>query len=113
MAGIPDNVTYFKRMLNSINNQIKAVGKSHVEIKVVTHGSGIELFQAAESNLELAATLEKLRSEGVSFLICANTLKEKKLDWHQFAGVQEKDIVPSGVAELTRLQNMGFAYIHL
>lgn len=112
-GGPPENASYFKRMLNSINNHIDAVGKAHVEIKVVSHGAGIELFQIAKSNPELAHALDKLKSDGVRFLVCANTLRERKLDWHQLYGVDQTDIVPSGVAELARLETMGFVYIHL
>lgn len=112
-GGAPDNATYFKRMLNSINNHIEAVGKDHVEIRVVDQGAGIDLFQMADGDKDLARQVDALRAKGVRFLICANTLKERKLDWHQLYGVKEDDIVPSGVAELARLQQMGFVYIHL
>jgi hypothetical protein len=40
-------------------------------------------------------------------------LRERKIDWHDLYGVQAEDIVPSGVAELARLQGIGFVYIHL
>lgn len=69
--------------------------------------------QMAQSDKTLAAQLDMLREKGVRFLICANTLKERKIDWHQLYGVKGDDIVPSGVAELARLQQMGFVYIHL
>jgi hypothetical protein len=112
-GGTPDNAAYFKRMLNSINNHIEAVGKDHVQIRVVDHSDGVAMFQIAQSDKDLAAQIDMLREKGVRFLICANTLKERKLDWHQLYGVKEDDIVPSGVAELARLQQMGFVYIHL
>jgi intracellular sulfur oxidation DsrE/DsrF family protein len=112
-GGGPDNPAYFKRMLNSIKNHIAAVGKDHVEIRVVDHGAGVDLFQAAKTDKELAERVDALRADGVRFLICANTLKERQIDWHQLYGVKEDDIVPSGVAELARLQAMGFVYIHL
>ncbi len=112
-GGGPDNAAYFKRMLNSIRNHIEAVGREHVEIRVVDHGGGVELFQMANSEKELASRLDALREQGVRFLICANTLRERQIDWHTLYGVTESDIVPSGVAELARLQGMGFVYIHL
>jgi intracellular sulfur oxidation DsrE/DsrF family protein len=112
-GGAPDNATYFKRMLNSINNHVEAVGKDHVEIRVVDHGAGVDLFQMAQSDKDLAKQIDALREKGVRFLVCANTLRERKLDWHQLYGVKKEDIVPSGVAELARLQQMGFVYIHL
>jgi len=112
-GGAPDNATYFKRMLNSINNHVAAVGRDHIEIRVVNHGSGLDLFQLANDDKDLARQVDVLRGEGVRFLICANTLRERKIDWHQLYGVSQDDIVPSGVAELARLEQMGFVYIHL
>ena len=112
-GGSPDNASYFKRMLNSIRNHIQAVGKAHVEIRVVNHGGGVELFQLANKDKELASRLDELREAGVRFLICANTLREREIDWHGLYGVAQNDIVPSGAAELARLQGLGFVYIHL
>lgn len=112
-GGAPDNATYFKRMLNSIKNHIDAVGKDHVEIRVVDHGAGVDLFQMAQVDENLAGRLDALRAQGVRFLICANTLKERQIDWRTLYGVKEDDVIPSGVAELARLQGMGFVYIHL
>jgi intracellular sulfur oxidation DsrE/DsrF family protein len=100
-------------MLNNIKNHIKAVGKDHVQIRVVDHGSGVDPFQSAQTDKDLAASIDRLRSQGVQFLICANTLKERQIDWHTLYGVREADIVPSGVAELARQQGQGFVYIHL
>jgi intracellular sulfur oxidation DsrE/DsrF family protein len=61
----------------------------------------------------LADRLDALRADGVRFLVCANTLRERQIDWHSLYGVKEEDMVPSGVAELARLQAVGFVYIHL
>ena len=79
-GGGPDNSAYFKRMLNSIRNHIEAVGKEHIEIRVVDHGGGVELFQMANVDKDLASGLDTLRDQGVRFLICANTLKERQID---------------------------------
>ena len=43
---------------------------------------------------------------------CRNTLIAMKLRPEDLHGVQPPDIVPSGVAELARLQGLGFVYIH-
>jgi intracellular sulfur oxidation DsrE/DsrF family protein len=112
-GGGPDNAAYFKRMLNSIKNHIEAVGKDHIEIRVVNHSAGVDLFQIAQTDKLLAGQIDYLWAQGVRFLICANTLKERQIDWHTLYGVKEDDIVPSGVAELARLQGMEFVYIHL
>jgi uncharacterized protein len=112
-GGSPDNAAYFTRILNTIRNHIEAVGKEHVEIRVVDHGGGVELFQLANTDKDLASRLDKLREAGVRFLVCANTLKERQIDWHGLYGVKQDDMVPSGAAELARLQGIGFVYIHL
>lgn len=111
-GGFPDNPTYFKRLLNNLRNHIAAVGKNHVEIRVVDHSDGIIMFQAANTDEKLAKAIDARKADGVRFLICQNTLDERKIDWHTLYGVTEQDIVPSGVAELARLQMMGFVYIH-
>ena len=44
--------------------------------------------------------------------MCANTLRGKKVDYlSDLYDVDKADIVPSGVAELAKLQAMGYTYI--
>ncbi|SDM28603.1 hypothetical protein SAMN05216360_101439 [Methylobacterium phyllostachyos] len=108
----PDEAAYFKRLLANLRNHVEAVGKAHVEIRVVSLGDGVGLFQSAANDKELAGRIDALKGMGVRFLVCANTLRERKIDRTTLYGVGEDDLVPSGVAELARLQAMGFAYIH-
>ncbi|MHB2206384.1 DsrE family protein [Methylobacterium sp. CM6257] len=108
----PDDTVYFKRLLGNLRNHVEAVGKEHVDIRVVSLGDGVALLQSAVDNTDLAGRIDALRAAGVRFLVCANTLRERKIDRGALYGVSEDDIVPSGVAELARLQGMGFAYIH-
>lgn len=111
-GGGPDGSVYFKRLLANLRNHVEAVGKAHVEIRVVSLGDGVGLFQSAANDKELAGRIDALKGMGVRFLVCANTLRERKIDRATLYGVGEDDLVPSGVAELARLQGMGFAYIH-
>ena len=108
----PDGAAYFKRLLANLRNHVEAVGKAHVEIRVVSLGDGVGLFQSAANDTELAGRIDALKGMGVRFLVCANTVRERKIDRTTLYGVGEDDLVPSGVAELARLQGMGFAYIH-
>jgi intracellular sulfur oxidation DsrE/DsrF family protein len=103
---------YFKRLLTNIANHIAAVGRNHIEIRVVVFASGIDLFQAVTTDESLAEDYDALHAQGVRFLICANSLKSRGLDWPALRRATKDDIVPSGVAELARLQSMGFLYIH-
>ncbi|MBI3574655.1 MAG: hypothetical protein HY083_03230, partial [Gammaproteobacteria bacterium] len=44
--------------------------------------------------------------------VCANTLKGKKLNYKtDLYDVSEKDIVPSGVAEIAHLEKQGYTYL--
>jgi intracellular sulfur oxidation DsrE/DsrF family protein len=70
------------------------------------------MFQDVTRDQKLAQAIDDRKADGVRFLICQNTLDERKIDWHTLYGVTEQDIVPSGIAELVRLQKMGFTYVH-
>jgi len=106
------NAAYFQGLLGNIRNHINAVGKDHVKISVVDHSSGVEMFELARHDKAMAAKMDALRADGVRFLICANTLNSAHIDWHRLYGVSEEDIVPSGVAEIARLEGQGYVYIH-
>jgi intracellular sulfur oxidation DsrE/DsrF family protein len=47
----------------------------------------------------------------VTFKICANTLKGRKVALDMLYDASESDVVPSGVAEIAHLQGQGFAYL--
>ena len=110
-GGGPDDHAYFQRFLRNISAHIEATdGK--VEIRVVSFAAGVKLFQMAKTDPALVADLDRLRGTGVRFLVCRNTLKGMGLLPADLYGVQVADIVPSGVAELARLQGQGYVYIH-
>lgn len=107
-----ENDGYFKSVLKNLRNHIEAVGKDRIEIRVVSHGDGLMLFQTANTEKEFSGKLDALRAQGVKFLICRNTLTERQIDWKTLYGVTQGDIVPSGIAELVLLQQQMFNYIH-
>lgn len=111
-GGGAEGTAYFKRLLGNLRNHVEAVGAAHVEIRVVSLGDGVALFQAAMEDNDLAGRIDALKAAGVRFLVCANTLRERKIDRGALYAVGADDVVPSGVAELARLQGMRFAYIH-
>ncbi len=110
--------------LRNIQNHINAVGAENLDLKVVLHGNGLALllspdsldklkkFKHANANEQMIARIDGLKSQGVQFNVCNNTVKGRKVslsdDLHD---VEEADIVPSGVAELAKLQQQGYAYI--
>ena len=98
--------------LGNIQNHISAVGKDNIDIKVVMHGDGLELLKLANSNMDMQSKVINLKTQNVGFEVCQNTLKGRKIDYKKdLFEVSEKDIVPSGVAEVAKLQQQGYVYI--
>jgi intracellular sulfur oxidation DsrE/DsrF family protein len=104
----------YRGALRNIQNHINAVGKDNLEVKVVLHGNGVGLLKSDRQsrNDKLQMDVTSLKTQNVAFNVCNNTLKGRKIDYqNDLFEVFEDDIVPSGVAELSRLQQMGFTYI--
>jgi hypothetical protein len=110
--------------LRNIQNHINAVGKDNIEIRVVLHGNGLALllepdslekltkFKHANATDKMTAKIDGLKNQGVSFKVCANTIRGRKVDMESdLYNVDQDDIVPSGVAEVAKLQQDGFVYI--
>ena len=102
----------YKGAMRNIQNHINAVGADNLDLKVVIHGNGYNLLKNAKTDSQLSATIDNLKSQHVSFAVCANTLRGKKVDREKdLYDVDAADVVPSGVAELAHLQQQGYAYI--
>jgi len=109
--------------LRNVQNHINAVGAENLDLKIVMHGKGLSLLLMPEAlkntklshgnaTDDLQAKIAGLKNQGIGFQVCANTLKGKKIDAeNDLYDVNPEDIVPSGVAELARLQAMGYTYI--
>ncbi len=98
--------------LQNIQNHINAVGADNMEILVVMHGPGVNMMQEALDDAQLRSDIDRLRQQNVKFELCHNTLVAKKLDpAKDLYKVSPEDIVPSGVAEISRRQQQGFTYI--
>ena len=97
--------------LNNIQNHLNADPKA--KIVVVTHGPGIDfLMQDAKDSKgrEFSAAVSGLSAKGVDFRVCNNTLVSRNINPDKL--LLETKIVPSGVAEVARLQaKEGFAYL--
>lgn len=95
--------------LHNISNSIEAVQehKGTLDIRVELYGPGIKLLINPDQKIQTA--VDQLRSEGVQFEVCNNTLKGMNVDWHQLYGVKEKDIVPAGFLEVGWLGNHGWS----
>lgn len=107
-----DDDRAYRGAMRNIQNHINAVGAENLDVKVVLHGNGLGLLQNAKGNDQLQGQVVSLKSQNVGFQVCNNTLKGRKISYQEdLFDVWEDDIVPSGVAELSRLQQMGYTYI--
>ena len=117
-----DNPKQQAGALRNIQNHINAVGKDNLDFKVVMHGKGLSLvlepdaasrtkLKNGNATIEQQNKIANLKGQGVNFSICANTLKGKNIQMDDLYDVKDSDIVPSGVAELSKLQQEGYTYI--
>ncbi|MGE4112015.1 MAG: DsrE family protein, partial [Burkholderiales bacterium] len=97
--------------LRNIGNHLEVNPKA--KIVVVTHAGGVDfLFVGAKdaNGNPYNITVEQLKAKGVQFDVCQITLRNRKLGKDKF--IPEASFVPSGVAEITRLQQReGYAYL--
>jgi intracellular sulfur oxidation DsrE/DsrF family protein len=97
--------------LRNINNHLEV--NPNAKIVVVSHALGVDFMMkgAKDANGNKYEDLvEQLIQRGVQFDVCEITLRNRKLTRDQF--ISYSTFVPSGVAEITRLQQKeGFAYL--
>lgn len=115
----PDKVVYHLNdtnvqavnALRNINNHLEVNPKAR--IVVVAHAQGVDyLLEGAKdrNGNPYNIPVESLSARGVQFDVCEITLRNRKLTRDRF--LPEVTFVPSGVAEITRLQQReGYAYL--
>ena len=100
------------RALANIRNHLQA--DPTAKIVVVTHGDGIKfLLDGAQdrNGQTYDAPVAALASRGVEFKVCNNTLTARNIPNTKV--LMDAKIVPSGVAEVARLQaREGYVYLH-
>ena len=119
VASADDKVVYHvNEGLEQASNALRNIG-NHLEVNpqakivVVTHARGVDFLMndAQDKNKNpYNIQVEDLKARGVTFQVCEITLRNRKLNKSQF--IPEATFVPSGVAEVTRLQQReGYAYL--
>jgi intracellular sulfur oxidation DsrE/DsrF family protein len=115
----PDKVVYHindtgaqaANALRNIGNHLEVNPKAR--IVVVTHARGVDFLMdgAKDANGNpYNIRVEELKARGIQFDVCEITLRNRKLSKGKF--IPEATFVPSGVAEITRLQQReGYAYL--
>lgn len=99
------------RGLNNIRNHLQA--DPTAKIVVVSNGEGVATVMdgaKGKNNQPLRTMIKELSEKGVEFRACTNTLTSRDLDPAKV--ITEARLVPSGVAEVARLQSQeGFVYL--
>lgn len=115
----PDKVVYHVNDTGvQATNALRNVG-NHLEVNpkarivIVTHALGVDFLMNGSKDRNgnpYHVAVEQLKNQGVSFEVCEITLRNRKMNKGQF--IPEASFVPSGVAEITRLQQReGYAYL--
>jgi intracellular sulfur oxidation DsrE/DsrF family protein len=118
-AGPQDKVVYhFSDGLEQASNGLRNI-RNHLEVDatakiiVVSHARGVDFLMKGakdKNGNKYEDLVEQLAIQGVQFDVCEITLRNRKLDKKQF--IADVKYVPSGVAEITRLQQReGYAYL--
>lgn len=114
----PDKVVYHVNDSANATAALRNIGNHldvnpQAQIVVVTHALGVDfLMEGArdKGGNPYNVAVETLAGRGVTFDVCEITLKSRKLDRKQF--IPESVFVPSGVAEIAKLQARGgYAYV--
>ena len=115
----PDKVVYHVNdagvqavgALRNIGNHLEVNPKAH--IVVVTHAQGVDFLMEGAKDRNgnpYNIRVEELKAQGIKFEVCEITLRNRNMTRSQF--IPEATFVPSGVAEITRLQQReGYAYL--
>ncbi len=99
--------------LRTLKNHLDAM--PDLRVVVVAHSDGIKFLLQGATDAEgrsYALVLRDLRERGVEFRVCTNTLTRNQIDTRTV--VSEAVLVPSGIAEISRLQKReGYTYLRL
>uniref|UniRef100_UPI0040484A49 DsrE family protein n=1 Tax=Limnohabitans sp. TaxID=1907725 RepID=UPI0040484A49 len=108
---LSEGIPQASRAIGNIRNHLNA--DPTAKIVVVSHGLGIDfLISGATNQLDqpFAGGVADLVNKGVEFPVCNNTLKARKISADKL--LMEAKVVPSGVAEVAKLQaNDKFVYL--
>ena len=115
----PDKVVYhLNEGLPQATNGLRNI-RNHLEVNpkaqivVIAHAQGVDYLMKGKKDANgnpYETIVQDLKSQGVKFEICEITLRNRKLSKDMF--IEEGIFVPSGVAEITRLQQReGYAYL--
>ena len=106
-----EGVEHAPQALRNVRNHLSVDPKA--KIVMVMHAAGINFLMrdAKDANGNpFEVTVQDLKSQGVEFRVCEITLRQRNIQKSQL--IEDVAYVPSGVAEVSRLQSQeGYAYL--
>lgn len=97
-------------VLTNIQNHVDTVGWQNIEaLELVVHGPALRTFLAKDLDPEVKGKLEKLMAGGLKIDAYQITLKRQKVELCDL--LEGLTAVPSGVARVMELQELGYAYV--
>ncbi|MGL4440438.1 MAG: DsrE family protein [Bosea sp. (in: a-proteobacteria)] len=104
----------FRNILHVARNHTSVVAFGDLDLRILLQGGGIDLLRQAKSDMALAAEIDTLKTAGVRFLVCRNTLLFNGIDpGATLHGVKPEDIVSSSMAEAASLIAKGHVYLKM
>ncbi len=97
----------WESVLNNAENAQRAFAPERAEIMIIVHGKALPIL--LKTNTAQAERMARMAANGVTFAACRNSMRRMKVekpDLHDFATT-----VDSGVAEVIRRQEAGWAYV--
>jgi hypothetical protein len=76
--------------------------------EIVLYNQGLELVM--KNNTTYLERLISLKNKGMRFLVCENTLKNRKISKDVFV-TELVEYIPAGIAEIVEKQEQGWSYI--
>lgn len=79
----------------------------NVKIEVVVYNKGLEYLMTDFS--KHIKEIEALKAKGVNFVVCENTMKQRKIEKSKF--IQSATYIPAGIIEIVEKQEQGWSYV--
>lgn len=104
-----DQEEKINKLINNVNNLFNDFEEEGEEltVEILANGTGIHAFK--KDALKNQQAINDLLKKGVKIALCHNSLSKSDFSKEDF--IAETTQVKSGVGELTRKQNEGWAYI--
>ena len=97
-------------VLTNIQNHVDTVGWPNIEaLELVVHGPALRTFLRKDLDPDVRGKMDTLLAGGLRMDACQSTMARQKVTLEEL--VEGLTAVPSGVARVMELQELGYAYI--